>query len=78
MDDVRLMYEVVQGKCLVKAAGGIRQIHEVLEYLKAGARRFGSTRTDDFVRAFQELPTHERAPFADYLPRRPGPTAVSR
>lgn len=68
LDDVRLMYEAVQGKCLVKAAGGIRQIGEVLEYLKAGARRFGSTRTDAFVRAFQELPNHVKATFADYLP----------
>ena len=77
LDDVRLMYEAVQGRCQVKAAGGIRQIREVLEYLKAGARCFGSTRTDHFVRAFQELPTHERASFADYLPRMPGPTAAA-
>jgi len=67
LEDVRLMYDAVQGKCLVKAAGGIRQIHEVLEYLKAGARRFGSTRTDQFVRAFQELPIDERTSFAAYL-----------
>jgi deoxyribose-phosphate aldolase len=68
LDDVRLMYHTVQGRCLVKAAGGIRQIHEVLEYLQAGARRFGSTRTDQFVREFQELPAHERAAFREYLP----------
>ncbi|HEV8382075.1 MAG TPA: deoxyribose-phosphate aldolase [Gemmatimonadales bacterium] len=71
LDDVRLMYEVVRGRCLVKAAGGIRQLAEVLEYLKAGARRFGSTRSDQFVRAFQALPPHERASFAEYLPRMP-------
>ncbi|MFQ5640337.1 MAG: deoxyribose-phosphate aldolase, partial [bacterium] len=53
LDDVRLMYEAVDGRCQVKAAGGIREIHEVLDYLKAGARRFGSTRTDLFVQAFQ-------------------------
>ncbi len=68
LDDVRLMYEAVQGRCQVKAAGGIRQIREVLEYLKAGARRFGSTRTDQFVRAFRELPPHEGASLADFLP----------
>ena len=67
LDDVRLMYDTVQGRCLVKAAGGVRQIHEVLEFLQAGARRFGSTRTDQFVRDFQELPTHERAAFSVYL-----------
>jgi deoxyribose-phosphate aldolase len=64
LEDVRLMYQVVQGRCLVKAAGGIREIHEVLAYLEAGARRFGSTRTEQFVRAFEELSLEERAPFA--------------
>lgn len=67
LDDVRLMYEAVEGKCQVKAAGGIREINEILEYLKAGARRFGSTRTDQFVRAFQELPEDEKAKFGEFL-----------
>jgi deoxyribose-phosphate aldolase len=67
LEDVRLMYDTVQGRCLVKAAGGVRQLHEVLEFLQAGARRFGSTRTDQFVREFQELPTNERAAFSEYL-----------
>jgi deoxyribose-phosphate aldolase len=68
LDDVRLMYRAVQGRCQVKAAGGIRQVHEILEYLQAGARRFGSTRTDELVRAFEELSPSEQAPFAEYLP----------
>jgi hypothetical protein len=38
LDDVRLMYEVVQGRCHVKAAGGIREIHEVLAYLRSARR----------------------------------------
>jgi deoxyribose-phosphate aldolase len=67
LEDVRLMYEVVKGRCQVKAAGGIREIHEVLEYLKAGARRFGSTRTEQFVQAFENLPGDERAAFAPFL-----------
>jgi deoxyribose-phosphate aldolase len=75
LDDVRLMYDTVHGRCLVKAAGGIRQIHEVLEYLQAGARRFGSTRTEQFVREFQELPTRERAAFREYLPGKLQPIA---
>jgi len=77
LDDVALMYHTVQGRCLVKAAGGIRHIREVLEYLQAGARRFGSTRTDHFVREFQELPTHERAAFTEYLPGMLGPTPAT-
>jgi deoxyribose-phosphate aldolase len=68
LDDVRLMYRAVNGRCRVKAAGGIREIHEVLEYLEAGARRFGSTRTDQLVRAFQSLPAEQQAAFAEYLP----------
>ena len=67
LDDVRLMYDTVKGRCLVKAAGGVRQLHEVLEFLQAGARRFGSTRTDQFVREFEELPAEERAAFSEYL-----------
>jgi deoxyribose-phosphate aldolase len=65
--DVRLMYEVVRGTCEVKAAGGIRDIDEVLEYLRAGARRFGSTRTDQFVHDFQQLPAEKRALFSEYV-----------
>jgi deoxyribose-phosphate aldolase len=68
LDDVRLMYQAVKGRCRVKAAGGIRTIHEVLEYLEAGARRFGSTRTDQLVDAFQALPEEKQAAFADFLP----------
>jgi hypothetical protein len=35
----------------------------VLQYLQAGARRFGSTRTEQFVSAFQDLPADTRARF---------------
>ncbi len=64
LDDVRLMYQVVKGRCRVKAAGGIRKVEEVLEYLRAGATRFGSTRTDQLARAFQGLPEEARAAFS--------------
>lgn len=67
LDDVRLMYEAVGGRCAVKAAGGIRHLAEVLEYLKAGARRFGSTRSPLFAEAFAVLPARERDAFATYL-----------
>ncbi len=67
LEDVRLMYEAVDGKCQVKAAGGIRRMNEILEYLKAGARRFGSTRTDQFVQAFQELPSSQREAYGEFL-----------
>lgn len=67
LEDVRLMAEAVAGRCQVKAAGGIREIHEILDYLRAGARRFGSTRTDQFVRAFRDLPPAQREAFGEFL-----------
>ncbi len=67
VDDVRLMYEAVQGKCLVKAAGGIREIDDIIEYLKAGARRFGSSRTEQFVQAYRELPHEQKSAFRNFL-----------
>jgi deoxyribose-phosphate aldolase len=67
VDDVRLMHRAVAGKCQVKAAGGVRTLDEILEYLRAGARRFGSTRSDQFVRAFRELSADAKKPFADFV-----------
>ncbi len=67
LEDVRLMVDTVRGRCLVKAAGGIRTIDDVLAYLKAGARRFGSTRTDQLVRAFEASTEERRAAFAEFL-----------
>jgi deoxyribose-phosphate aldolase len=67
LDDVRLMYEAVDGRCQVKAAGGIRKIEEILEYLRAGARRFGSTRTDQLMQAFRGMPEGKREGFSEFL-----------
>lgn len=65
--DVRLMTQVVAGRCQVKAAGGVRKLEEVLAFLKAGATRFGSTRTDQFVQVFQDLPEEQRVGFGAFL-----------
>ena len=67
LDDVRLMFGAVRGRCLVKAAGGIRELEQVLEFLRAGARRFGSTRTEKFVKVFDSLPEQGQAPFLEFL-----------
>lgn len=64
--DVRLMVEAVEGRCQVKAAGGVRKIEEILEYLKAGVSRFGSSRTEQFADAFSNLPAEERAELNEY------------
>jgi len=61
------MYEAVDGRCQVKAAGGISKTEEILEYLRAGARGFGSTRTDQFIRAFREMPEGKRESFGEFL-----------
>ena len=47
-------FAIINGvKVLVKAAGGIRSLDSVLEYIEAGASRFGLTATsnilDDFI-----------------------------
>jgi deoxyribose-phosphate aldolase len=67
LQDVRLMYEAVKGRCQVKAAGGIRELKEILDFLSAGVRRFGSTRTEEFIRAFRALPDERKAAFARFL-----------
>ncbi len=76
LEDVRLMYDAVQGRCLIKAAGGVREMSEVLAFLEAGARRFASTRTEQFVRAYDAMPEEDRARFAKFLPEQIG--AASR
>jgi deoxyribose-phosphate aldolase len=67
LDDVRLMYAAVGSRCRVKAAGGIRTIDDVLAFLHAGARRFGSTRTEQFVAAFEQLEPEEQHAFDEFL-----------
>jgi deoxyribose-phosphate aldolase len=63
LEDVRLMYAAVEGKCRVKAAGGVRTLKQLHEFLKVGASRFGSTRTEMFVEAFKALSEIERDTF---------------
>lgn len=75
LDDVRLMHEMVRGRCQVKVAGGVRQLDEVLQYLQAGARRFGSTRTEQFVQAFDDLSAEARARFAEHMREAAAPAA---
>lgn len=67
VEDVRLMHQVVKGRCQVKASGGISDIRQVLEYLKAGATRFGSSRSEELVGAFEELSPARQAEFIGVL-----------
>ena len=50
--DVELMKEIVGDKCKVKAAGGIKTKEDVDALYKAGARRFGVSRTEEILKEF--------------------------
>jgi deoxyribose-phosphate aldolase len=67
LEDVQLMSAAVAGRCEVKAAGGVKTIEEVLAFLKAGARRFGSTRSDQIIQAFRELSMDKRKEFGEFV-----------
>jgi deoxyribose-phosphate aldolase len=67
LDDVRLMTATVAGKCEVKAAGGVRTIEQVLAFLKAGARRFGSTSSDKIIQEFRQLTEEKRKEFGEFV-----------
>jgi deoxyribose-phosphate aldolase len=67
LDDVRLMHAAVAGKCEVKAAGGVKTIGEVLAFLKVGATRFGSTRSDQIIQTYRELPDDKRKEFGEFV-----------
>ena len=43
LDDVRLMWDVVAGRCRVKASGGIRDRATALAMIEAGATRLGTS-----------------------------------
>ena len=50
--DVKIMKEVVGGKCKIKAAGGIKTKADVEALYAAGARRFGVSRTEEILKEF--------------------------
>lgn len=43
IEDVKLMYQTVSGRCKVKAAGGIRNSEQALAMIAAGAQRIGTS-----------------------------------
>ncbi|BAY21789.1 deoxyribose-phosphate aldolase [Calothrix sp. NIES-2100] len=48
--DVRLLKEIVKERVGIKASGGIRNIHQALELILAGATRLGTSRGIDLIR----------------------------
>ncbi|MFA4015250.1 MAG: hypothetical protein RUDDFDWM_000328 [Candidatus Fervidibacterota bacterium] len=59
VDDVRLMRRVVGNKMRIKAAGGIRTLHQTLELLDAGADRIGTSHAVDILREAQQHSAQE-------------------
>jgi deoxyribose-phosphate aldolase len=43
VEDVKLLYEAVDGSIGVKASGGIRTFDQVMEMIQAGAARIGTS-----------------------------------
>ncbi|WP_440059377.1 deoxyribose-phosphate aldolase [Thermogladius sp. 4427co] len=53
--DVRLLYNAVEGKIGVKAAGGIRHVLDALAMIDAGASRIGTSTGDKIMEEFDRL-----------------------
>ncbi|MCX7832167.1 MAG: deoxyribose-phosphate aldolase [Actinobacteria bacterium] len=49
VDDVKLMKEAAGSDIKIKASGGIRTLNQVLEFLKAGAERIGTSAGDQIL-----------------------------
>ena len=61
------MSAAVAGRCEVKASGGVKTLQEVLALLKAGATRFGCTRSDQIIQSFREMTGEERNDFGEFV-----------
>lgn len=52
IEDIKIIKEAVDGKCKIKAAGGIRNLQEAIEFIKAGADRIGTSKGVEIVNEF--------------------------
>jgi Deoxyribose-phosphate aldolase len=52
-DDVRLLYEAVEGRIGVKAAGGIRNAQQAIAMIRAGASRIGTSHGVEVINSFK-------------------------
>ncbi|MFP3157433.1 MAG: deoxyribose-phosphate aldolase [Caldivirga sp.] len=52
-EDVKLLYEAVEGKIGVKAAGGIRNAQQAIAMIKAGASRIGTSHGVEVINSFK-------------------------
>ncbi len=54
LDILRLMRKSVSDKVQVKAAQGVRRLHEALEVIEIGVTRFGVSRTEELMKEYDE------------------------
>ena len=54
VEDVKLMYETVDGEVKVKAAGGIRDADTFINMIKNGAERIGASSGINIIKALEE------------------------
>ena len=59
VEDVRLMKQAVDGKALVKAAGGIRDLETAMAMIEAGADRLGTSATVHILEEYKKLHPEE-------------------
>lgn len=57
VEDVQLIRDAVEGKCKIKASGGIRTLEQALALVDAGASRLGTSRGPTLVKAYEEMLT---------------------
>lgn len=55
LDIIKLMRESVSDHVEVKAAQGVRRLHEALEVIKLGVTRFGVSGTDKLMKEYDEV-----------------------
>lgn len=63
LEDLRLMHKTVSEKVQVKAAGEVRTLPSLLEFIDAGATRCGATATASMLDEFKRM-KEGRAPRA--------------
>lgn len=55
LEDVKLMKSIVKDEVKVKAAGGIRNLDDVLKMIDAGAQRIGTSSGVDILKAYKTI-----------------------
>lgn len=55
LDDIKLMKKIVQDKILIKAAGGIKTVKEMITMIEVGANRIGTSQGVTLMKELQHI-----------------------